>query len=202
MKEKDLIAKLDEFRKLPAETEWLEFKEAKTKFDIDKIGHYFSALSNEANLKSLDCGWLIFGVKDDKSIIGSNFRSDRKSLDKLKGEISEHTTYRISFIEIYELNLTEGRVIMFSIPAALRGIPTAWKGHFYGRDGENLVPLSEEKKERIRKQNIEEDWSAVICPDAGIEDLDSLAIAVARENFKNKFPAKIPEVNGWDDITF
>lgn len=202
MKEKELTAKLDEFRKLPAETEWLEFKEAKSKFDIDKIGQYFSALSNEANLKTLDYGWLIFGVKDDKTIVGSTFREDRKSLDKLKGEISEHTTYRISFIEIHELHLPEGRVIMFQIPAALRGIPTAWKGHFYGRDGENLIPLSEEKKERIRKQNIEEDWSAVICPDADIEDLDQLAIAVARDNFKNKFPAKIPEVDSWDDATF
>jgi ATP-dependent DNA helicase RecG len=125
MKEIDLITKLDEFRKLPAEIEWLEFKEAKTKFDVDKLGQYFSALSNEANLKTLDCSWLVFGVKDDKSIVGSNFRNDRKSLDKLKGEISEHTTYRISFVEIYELNHPQGRVIMFPIPAALRGIPTA-----------------------------------------------------------------------------
>jgi len=203
MEEKDLIAKLDEFRKLPDETEWLEFKEAKNNFDIDKLGQYFSALSNEANLKDTDYGWLVFGVKDNnKSIVGSNFRRDRKSLDKLKGEISAHTTYRIGFTEIYELFLPEGRIVIFQIPKARRGIPTAWKGHLYGRNGDGMGALSEEKRERIRSQNFEEDWSAVICPAARIEDLEPLAIAKARENYKNKFPAKALEVDNWDDATF
>lgn len=202
MTKKDLIAKLNEFRNLPAETEWLEFKEAVNNFEVEKLGKYFSALSNEANLKSLDFGWLVFGLKDDKSIVGTNFRRDKKHLDKLKGEISEHTTYRISFAAIHELNLSEGRVLMFQIPAALRGIPTEWKGHFYGRDGENLVPLSEEKKERIRKQNFEEDWSKVICSDATIEDLDEEAIVVGRKNYKSRYPEKAAEMDAWDDITF
>ncbi len=62
--------------------------------------------------------------------------------------------------------------------------------------------MSEEKKERIRSQSIEEDWSAVVCPDAKIEDLEPMAIATARENYKNKFPAKTLEVDNWDDATF
>jgi ATP-dependent DNA helicase RecG len=33
------------------EYETVEFKEAKSNFDTDKIGRYSSALSNEANLK-------------------------------------------------------------------------------------------------------------------------------------------------------
>jgi hypothetical protein len=47
----ELMAKLEEFRKLPAETEWLEFKEAKSNHDfkLDMIGEYFSALSNESS---------------------------------------------------------------------------------------------------------------------------------------------------------
>jgi ATP-dependent DNA helicase RecG len=203
MEEKDLIAKLDEFRKLPSENEIFEFKEAKTTYDIDKLGQYFSALSNEANLKNVDYGWLIFGVKDsNKSIIGSNFRTNRKSLDRLKGEISSQTTKRIGFVEIYELFLPEGRVVMFQIPMAQRGIPTAWKGHYYGRDGDDTGALSEEKRGRIRNQNFEEDWSAVICSDAKIEDLDPIAIAKARENYKARFPDKTVDIDSWDDITF
>jgi ATP-dependent DNA helicase RecG len=203
MTERDLIAKLDELRSLPAENEVFEFKEAKNNYDTDKLGQYFSALSNEANLKNEDYGWLIFGVKDsDKSIVGSNFKSNRKSLDRLKGEISAHTTYRIGFVEIYELFLPEGRVVMFQIPKAQRGVPTAWKGHNYGRDGDDTGALSEEKRERIRSQNFEEDWSAIICPDANLEDLEPMAIAVARENYKNKFPAKATEVDAWNDLTF
>lgn len=61
MTERDLISKLNisklnEFRRLPDETECVEFKEARTKFDIDKLGQYFSALSNEANLKDKEFG--------------------------------------------------------------------------------------------------------------------------------------------------
>ncbi len=194
---------LDQFRKLPAETEWIEFKEAKTTFDFEKLGQYFSALSNEANLKGKDFGWLIFGVRDrDKSIVGTDFCRDRKKLDNLKGEISGHTTSRIGFVEIYELDLPDGRVLMFQIPKAVRGIPTEWKGHCYGRDGDNTVPLSSEKRERIRNQFVEIDWSAAICLDATLEDLDPSAISRARENFKLKFPDKVPEVDSWSDIVF
>ena len=42
------------------EDETVEFKEANNDYDKDKIGRYFSALSNEANLRNVQCGWLIF----------------------------------------------------------------------------------------------------------------------------------------------
>jgi len=51
MERLELIQLLEELRRLPAETEWLEFKEAKTGYDFSKIGKYFSAISNESNLK-------------------------------------------------------------------------------------------------------------------------------------------------------
>ncbi len=54
MDEKDLIARLDELRKMPAENEVFEFKEAKNGHHFDEIGKYFSALSNEANLNMVD----------------------------------------------------------------------------------------------------------------------------------------------------
>lgn len=37
------------------ENETVEFKEANNDYDKDKIGRYFSALSNEANLRNLQC---------------------------------------------------------------------------------------------------------------------------------------------------
>ena len=45
---------------LPAETEVVEFKEAKNGYDFAKLGKYFSALSNEANLKNKEFAWLVF----------------------------------------------------------------------------------------------------------------------------------------------
>lgn len=52
MTEAQLIQKLTELRSLPGETEIVEFKEAKNNFHFPDIGKYFSALCNEANLKT------------------------------------------------------------------------------------------------------------------------------------------------------
>jgi len=164
MTEKDLIARLNELRRLPAETEVFELKEAKNNFDFNRLGKYFSALSNEANLKGKPHAWLIFGVKDKgRTVVGSRFRQNREDLDSLKGEIANKTTNRITFIEIYELHLPEGRVVMFQIPAAPKGIPIAFDGHYYGRDGEELSPLNLEELERIRAQAVSEDWRLERC---------------------------------------
>lgn len=203
MTETQLKGTLNDLRSLDSENEIVEFKEAKNNYDFTKLGKYFSALSNEANLCSKPYGWLVFGVKDnDHSIVGTQYRSERKDLDKLKGEIANKTTNRISFIAIHEVNLPEGRVILFQIPSAPKGIPIAFDGHYYARDGEELVPLNIEKIERIRAQATKEDWSAAIVPAATLEDLDEDAIALARKNFKNKFPDKADEVDLWDSITF
>lgn len=204
MTEALLIKKLTELRSLPAETEVVEFKTAGNDYDFRKIGKYFSALCNEANLKSRNEAWLVFGVENEhKNIVGSNYRvSNRAALDSLKSEVANKTTNRITFIEIFELNLPEGRVVMFQIPPAPRGIPVAWEGHYYGRDDESLGAMNIEEFERIRKQATQSDWSAVVCEDATLEDLEPLAITNARENYKNKFPEQAAAVETWNDITF
>ena len=194
---------LQTLRNLNAENEVVEFKEAKNTYDFKKLGKYFSALSNEANLKGKPFAWLVFGIENKRhQIVGSSFRSHRKDLDSLKSEIANKMTNRITFIEIYELKEREGRVVMFQIPAAPRGLPIAFDGHYYGRDNEELVPLNLEEIERIRAQATIEDWSAVIIPEATIDDLDVEAIALARKNFKDKFPDKAYDVDKWNDITF
>ena len=194
---------LNELRGLPSETEVFEFKEAKNGYDFRKLGKYFSALSNEANLKGTPYAWLIFGIKDrGRIVVGSRFRPERKDLDRLKGEIAAKTTNRVTFIEIYELPLPDGRVVMLQIPAAPKGIPIAFEGHYYGREGEDLSPLNLEEIERIRAQAMAEDWSAVIVRNAAMSDLDPSAIAKARQNYKDKFPALSGDVDSWDDLTF
>ena len=188
---------------LTAENEIVEFKEAKTSYDFTKLGKYFSALSNEANLKGKPYAWLVFGVENKKhGIVDSQFRPHRKDLDSLKSEIANKTTNRITFIEIYELNEPQGRVVMFQIPAAPKGFPIAFEGHYYGRDDEELSPLNLEEIERIRSQANTEDWSAAVVLDASLEDLDEEAIALARKNYRNKFSDKAAEIDGWDDVTF
>lgn len=194
--------KLQQFLATNDENEILEYKEAKNQYDFEKLGKYFSALANEANLMEKSDAWLIFGVKDDKSIVGTNFRNDTKSLHGLKAEIANHTTNRITFKDIYEVQTDKGRVVMFKIPASPQGMPIAWRGHYYGRDGSELQPLNLEELERIRSQNIDFDWSIQICKDATIEDLSQEAIDKARALYTLKNLKLEDEIKHWDDVTF
>ena len=185
------------------ETEVTEFKEAKRQYDFNKLGKYFSALSNEANLQGKEHAWLVFGVRNrDKTLVNTHFRTNPRDLQSLKSEIANHTTNRITFVEIHELNEQGRRVLMFQIPAAPQGIPIAWKGHYYGRDGEELQPLNLEEIERIRSQANQTDWSAQIIHEANLDDLSIEAIIRARELFKVKNPKLGETIDRWDDVTF
>ncbi len=138
---------LDEFRRMPAETEWLEFKEAKNQFDTDDLGRYITALANEANLCRQEAGWLIFGVKDKinadtktRLIVGSSYATSAAALNELKRQIFSFTSPALGLSDPVELNHPDcpngTRVLMWRIPPASAGMPFAWKGHYYGRSGE------------------------------------------------------------------
>ena len=186
-----------------SEHEVVEFKEAKANYDFGKLGKYFSALSNEANLQDKPQGWLVFGVQDKgKTIIGSQFRPNEDSLMSLKGEVAKQTTGNLTFSQIHVVELEGKRVVLFEIPAAPKGIPIAWKGHFYGRDHEELGALHINELETIRNQVVQSDWSAGICPGATLDDLDPSALTKARENFVLKNPSLAPESSDWDTVTF
>ncbi len=203
MTKNELVAKLNELRKLKTESEIVEFKEASNSYDFKKIGKYFSALSNEANLHRAECAWLVFGVENKQhQITGTNFRVNKADLDSLKKEIADKTSNHISFIEIHELLLPEGRVLMFQIPPAPDGMPVSFDGHWYGRDGESLGSLNIHEIERIRSQRIKNDWTAAIVEGAGIDDLDEQAILKARLEFVKRNPKYKSEEPTWNDAKF
>jgi len=189
---------------LPSETEWVEFKEAKTTFDFDQLGRYFSALSNEANLNDEQAGWLIFGITDTppRSIVGSNFCLMPPGLDDLKEKIAHQTNHQMTFASIQEYRTKNGRVVVFEIPPATRGIPTTWRERAYGRIHDSLEPLALHEIQHIRDQGSVRDWSAQICEGASISDMDPEAISFARNEFKKKFPGLAEEVDRWPDLEF
>ena len=177
---KEKISQMMEF----FESEVIEFKEARTNYSFNDIGKYFSALSNEANLRGLQEAWLVFGISDDKRYVGTEFRK-QGNLQSLKKEIVNGTNERLTFLEIYELIIEKCRVIVFQIPPAIRGIPTTWQGAAYAREHESICPLPMNKVDLIRSQ-IGMDWSKEIVEDATIEDLDERAIEKARELFSKR----------------
>lgn len=184
------------------ESEVVEFKEAKNNYDFDKLGCYFSALSNEANLKGLPSAWLVFGVKDNQQVVGTRYREQPKQLQSLKKEVADKVSQRLTFIEIHTVLHPAGRVLLLEIPAAPQGLPVAWEGHYYGRDGESLGPLSLEEIERIRNQNRLQDWSAGICHGATLDDLSDEAIALARREYATKHPRLAAELADWSNEVF
>lgn len=166
------------------ENEVIEFKEAKSNYSFNDIGKYFSALSNEANVRGFQEAWLIFGITDDGRVIGTEFRK-QGGLQNLKKELVNGTNERLTFMEIYEFTMENCRVLAFQIPPAIRGIPTTWQGAAYAREHESVCPLPMNKVDLIRSQ-IGMDWSKEIIEDASIEDLDPEAIRKARELFSKR----------------
>lgn len=186
------------------ESEVVEFKKAENNFDFDDLGRYFSALSNEANLRGLPFAWLVFGYDEKKhEIIGTSYKDGEGALNKLKHDLTNNMSDGQTFREIIPVEVDGKRILMFKIPASPRNIVMKWKGIAYGRDGESLKPLNQSKQDEIRNQTPYRDWSAEIVPNAALDDLDEVAIAKARKMFK-KVHSRIPvaEVNAWSDEKF
>ncbi len=186
------------------ESEVVEFKKAENNFDFDDLGKYFSALSNEANLRGLEFAWLIFGYDEKKhEIVGTSYKNGESALNNLKHDFAQHTTDGQTFREIVPIEVDGKRILMFKIPASPRNIVMKWKGIAFGRDGESLKPLNQSKMDEIRHQTPEPDWSAELVSNATIDDLDEVAIAKARKMFK-KVHSRIPaeEVNRWSTEEF
>lgn len=195
-----MIDILDNLLALSTENEVVEFKEAKSQFDKDKLGQYFSALSNEANLKGLANAWLVFGVKNDKSLVGTTITDAQ--LNDYKNEMAQHTSPRLSFELTERVEKNRKQVILCKVPAAPQGQPVSWKGHCYGRDGESLGALHDNERDRIKIQNTALDWSAQIITDATIYDLSKEAIDFARKQYIEKNRKIENDINSWDDVTF
>lgn len=77
-------------------------------YDFDKLGKYFSALSNEANLSNVSEALLIFGVNDKRNIIGTQFRSNPADLQSLKAEALNNCIAHQDYILSGRINFVEG----------------------------------------------------------------------------------------------
>ena len=202
MNQQELIALVDRLRRLPRETEWLEFKHNNA--DPQEIGDYLSALANEAALLNQTRGYLIFGIADaSHAVVGSRFdpytakaKGNQDLLPWLAAQLRPNPG-----IEPHCLEHPDGRVALLAVGPA-RGRPVEFQGQAYCRAGTSKTKLANhpEKARRLWSQGI--DWSATLCDDAILTDLDPTAIAKAREQFLVKHPQQAQELASWDDRTF
>ncbi len=148
------------------EDEHLDFKEAKTQYDMNKLLRYCVAFANECG------GYLILGVSDkSRKVVGTNAYPN-------VGEIKSHILNKLHFrVEIHELQHPDGRVLVFEVPSRPIGQPVSLDGVYLMRAGEELVPMSPDQLRRIILEK-EADWFALpalsdVSPDQIIALLDT-----------------------------
>ena len=147
----------------------------------------------------------MFGVHNKtRSVVGTDYRPQPERLQSLKQQIADNTAPGITFRDIHDLRHVGGRVVLFEVPAAPRGIPIAWKGHYHARAGESLTPLGLDKQDDIRGRTLAQDWTAQVVPGATMANLDDAALRKARESFAQKYANRFAadEVAGWPLATF
>ncbi len=147
MGENDLKVLLSELRSLPHETEWVEFKMN----NDQELGQYISALSNSACIHDKPYGYIAFGIDDSTHrVVGTTFSVNKKGKgnEDLIPWLTRLLSPRIHF-ECYEVNHTDGRVVIIRVNAALNS-PVSFDGESYVRIGSYKKKLSDyPEKERL-----------------------------------------------------
>ncbi len=156
------------------EDEHLEFKEAKNNFHFEKLVKYCAALANEGG------GSIVLGVNDTlpRKVVGSQVFTD---LERTKAGLIEKLRLRVDAQEIIHPG---GRVLVFTAPARPIGVPVAVEGAYWMRAGEDLAPMTPDMLKRIFDES-GPDFSAEICPNATLADLEPASIESLRRRWAN-----------------
>ncbi|MDD2364829.1 MAG: ATP-binding protein [Desulfuromonadaceae bacterium] len=144
------LATLQQWLTAPAETEHLEFKEAKQQYDTNKLMRYCVALANERG------GYLVLGVSDKlpRQVVGSQAFSATTELNDIKARIVEKLHIRVDVVELMH---PLGRVLVFDIPSRPVGHPMDFDGAYLMRAGEDLVAMTPDQLRRIFAEG-EQEW--------------------------------------------
>lgn len=160
---------------LEPEGQRLEFKEAKQRYDFEKLLKYCVALANEGG------GTMVLGVTDKRPrrIVGTQAFEDP---GRTEAGLHQRLGHRIP---VEELLLPEGRVVIVHVPPRLPG--TAWEidGRYFKRAGDDLAALSgQELRDMFAETG--PDFSAQPCPGATLADLEPESIALFRARWAKK----------------
>ena len=165
------IEQLEELM-ISKEGENFEFKEAKSRYDFEKLVKYCAALANEGG------GKIVLGVTDNRPrrVVGSQaFNQPERTRSGLIDQL--HLNIDFSLV-----NHPKGRVLIFHVPTHPIGNPVKYKGIYWARQADSLVTMSEDRLRSIFAE-AGHDFSADICASATMDDFDTAAI----ENFRKRW---------------
>ena len=136
------------------EHERLEFKEAKTQYDLNGLFRYCVALANEGG------GKLVLGVTDKppRKVVGSQAFRDT-------GEIQSRILDKLHFrVDVEEFQHPDGRLVIFHVPSRPAGTAYQLDGSYLMRSGEDTVPMSEDRLRAIFEEG-KPDWLSELAID-------------------------------------
>lgn len=147
-----LISLVHELRKLPVETEWVEFKHNND--NPEEIGEYLSALANAAALYGKSSAYLVWGI-DDKThdVIGTSFTPATKKVgnEELESWLLRLLEPKIHF-RFFPVEVDGHSVVLLEIGRAFRH-PVRFQGQEYIRVGsykKKLKDFAEKERELWR----------------------------------------------------
>ena len=157
------------------EDETLEFKEAKQSYPFDKLAKYCCAIANSGG------GKLVLGVTDrrPRSVVGTQAFSQ---LEEARRSLTERIPLMIT---VREEAVDGKRVLVFNIPARPVGMPLQYRGIYWSRVADSLVPMSPNELRQVFGEAAY-DFSAEVCPGATVDSLDVVCIETFRKRWQRK----------------
>jgi len=139
------IAQIDQWKAAKSETEHLEFKEARDKFEFYKLLEYCVALANENENGSI----LLLGVTDrpPRAVVGTKAFSN---ISKVASDLFDKLRFRVA---VEEVMYSDRRVLVFHIPPRPIGHPYELDGRFLMRSGGQSVPMTVDQLKKIFAEN-------------------------------------------------
>lgn len=147
-KQNQLEILIQELLQQPRESEWLEFKENNA--NPQTIGERISALANGAAIRSKPYGYLVFGVNDERELVGTTFNphKTKKGNEELESWLLQRLRPRLD-IRIYTLEIHQKKIAIFEIPSA-PGQPVRFTHEAYIRVGSTTRKLRDyPEKEKL-----------------------------------------------------
>ncbi len=157
----------------------IEFKSAASGFHFEDLVKYCVAIANEGG------GTIVLGVTDQRprKIVGTQaFKEPGRTEAGLYERLHQQ-------IAVEEHRHDGKRVLLLRVPSRLSGTAWQYKGSFWMRAGDALVPMFDDQLRRIHGET-GPDFSAERCPGARLDDLDPVAIDFLRRLWDRKVPGQ------------
>ena len=143
-----MVALVDDLRKLPAESEWVEFKH--NNYDAVLIGKLISAISNAARLAGQHFGYVVWGLRDDDhEAVGTTFQPSREKQQNQPLELwlSQRLQPDVA-ISFQPIEYRGVHLVLLEIPAAVTS-PVEFERTAYIRIG-SATPRLSDHPDRLR----------------------------------------------------